>query len=175
MDKPGQTEKIHRICDFCFEKQEDLVNTICPACGYPMKGSQQEQQQFKAAHVKEKQKIDEAETSLSQARYAMLWPSLAAIVLNFIFDFPPQNMYVFAATLGFYAVFVGAYFVVAWRPLPILLLTSMFLLSGMIFAFSTNMIQNRLLIVPGIILLIYSNAIYSTWRAEKVVDGMRAF
>jgi hypothetical protein len=162
-------------CDFCFTKQEDLVNVFCPACGYPMKGSKQEQAQFAAANKKNKEKIDEAETALSQARFAMLWPSLAAFVINFAFDFPPRNMIVFAGTLGFYGIFVAAYFVVSWRPLPILILSAMILFSGMFFAFSNGMVSKILLIVPGVILLIYGNAIYSVWRAEKAVEEMGVF
>lgn len=165
----------NEFCDFCYTRQEDLVNVFCPACGYPMKGSKEEQAHFNKANEKKKQKIDEAETALSQARFAMLWPSLAAFVINFTFDFPPRNTTVFAGTLGFYAIFVVAYFVVSWRPLPILILSAMTLLSGMLFGISTGMLSNLLLIVPGVILLIYCNAIYSVWRADKIVDEMGLF
>lgn len=159
-------------CEFCFTKQEDLVNVICPACGYPMKGEKQEQDRFRAANEKNKQKIDEAETSLSQARFAMLWPSLAGSVIQFTFDFPPKNLIAFGITMGFYLVFVAAYFVVSWKPLPILILVAMTLLGGVLFAISIGMLSKMLLIVPAIILLIYCNAIYTVWRAEKVVDAM---
>ena len=162
-------------CDFCFTKQEDLVNAICPACGYPMKGAEQEQERFMVANEKGKQKIDEAETSLSQARFAMLWPSLAGLVINFTFDFPPKNLLVFAITVGFYLLFVTAYFVVAWKPLPILILVAMTLLGGILFAISHELLSKMLLIVPAIILLIYCNAIYSVWRADRVVNAMGVY
>jgi hypothetical protein len=169
------TEPINRTCDFCLEQQEDLVNVFCPTCGYPMKGNAQEQQNFKTQHEAVKQKIDEAETALSQARFAMLWPSLTSIVLTFSFNFPPKNLYEFAATLGFYAAFVVMYFIVALKPLAILILAAMMLLGGILFSLSMHTVPNGLLVVPGVIFLIYANAIYSLWRAEKALDTLSGF
>lgn len=158
------------FCEFCFTKQEDLVNAICPVCSYPMKGSKAQQDQFIASNEKLKQKIDEAETALSQARFAMLWPSLTAILLSFGFNFPPQNMLRFAITLGFYSIFVFAYFLVAWKPFPILLLAAMVLFTGILFSMAYGIVPKMLLIVPGVIWLIYLNGIYSVWRAEKALE-----
>ncbi len=163
------------FCDFCFTKQEDFVNTICPFCGYPMKGHKTEQEQFISVNEKSKQTIDEAETALSQARFAMLWPSLTGVLLSFGFSFPPQHMLQFAITLAFYSIFILAYFLVAWRPRPILILTSTVLLTGILFSMAYGIVPKMVLVVPGVILLIYINAIYSAWRAEKVLDQMSRF
>jgi hypothetical protein len=166
------SKAINRTCDFCFEKQEDLVNVFCPVCGYPMKGTPQQQHNFKKQHEAIKQKIDESETALSQARFAMLWPSLTSIVISFTFSFPPKNMYIFAGTLTFYAAFIAMYFIVSWKPLPILILAAMTLLGGILFSLSRHTVPNMVLVVPAVIFLIYVNAIYSVWRAEKALETL---
>ncbi|MDQ3111249.1 MAG: hypothetical protein M3R17_15275 [Bacteroidota bacterium] len=168
-------EEINRTCDFCFEKQEDLVNVMCPVCGYPMKGTKEAQTTFRSVNEKVKQKIDEAETALSQARFAMLWPSLTSIVITLAFNLPPKNIYQLAGTLGFYSIFVVLYFIVALKPLQILILASMILLSGILYSLSISVVPKTLLIVPAVILLIYLNCIYSTWRAEKALEGLQSF
>jgi hypothetical protein len=163
-------DKNNFTCDFCFTKREDLTNPHCAICGNPVNGTKDEKERFAAANEKLKQKIDEAETALSQARFAMLWPSLTAVILTFAFNFPPHNFYQFAGTLIFYAIFIGAYFIVAWQPFPILVLTSMLLLAGVLFTMWKGTALNPLLLVPGIILLIYLNAVYSVWRADKALE-----
>jgi hypothetical protein len=167
-------EKINDTCDFCFTKQEDLVNTFCPACGYPMKGSKEEQRKFFLANEKLKQKIDEAETALSQARFAMLWPSITAVVLSFGFGFPPHNIYQFLGPIVFYLLFVVLYFIVALKPFPLLILAFMILLSGILFSILHGNTLKFLLIVPGAIMLIYLNGIYSIRRAEKALEEKHA-
>jgi hypothetical protein len=170
MNKESFPEKL--ACDFCYTKQEKFDELNCRECGFPLTGSEPVKAKFLADHEAEKQKIDEAETGLSQARFAMLWPSLTAILITFAFQFPPGNIPEFAVTIGYYGLFVVFYFIVSYRPVPILILSSLVLIAGILFSFANGMMFKIILIVPAMILFSFGNAIYLAKRAEKALEKM---
>lgn len=161
------------VCDFCYATLEKFSDVYCPECGYPARGSKDGQEKFIAANETTKKKIDEADTALSQARFAMLWPSLTAIIVTLALGHPTQHYVESGITLAFYLLFVAMYFVAALKPFPILILCFTILLGGILFSFLRGSISKGILLVPGIIALIYLNGIYSVWRAEKALEKIR--
>ncbi len=157
-------------CDFCKTKYDGPYRIDCPGCGYPVHGDALQQAQFTAANTELKAVIDEAETALSWARFALLWPWLAVLALAaWQFLLPPADVPAFAVTAIFCMIFIGCYFAAPWRPVPVLILALTVLIISVLAAM-VKMPFNVMFIIPAFLLIAYSNALYTVWKSEKALE-----
>jgi hypothetical protein len=161
-------------CDFCKTNYDGPYRTDCAECGYPVHGNAGEQAQFTAANEALKNVIDEAESALSWARFALLWPWLTALALAaWQFLNPPVDLLSFGIVTFFCAIFIGCYFAAPWRPVPILILALTTLIVLLLVAFLRTGFVNVWYIIPAFLLVAYSNGLYTVWKSQKALEQKR--
>ncbi|HTL82844.1 MAG TPA: hypothetical protein VL651_14120 [Bacteroidia bacterium] len=162
-------------CEFCKSELKDVPAHECEVCGFPVKGTEQEQQDFMMVNAELKSLIDESETALSWARFVMLWPWVGAFIMgSFYFLRPPIQWIAFFASLTICTVFIAAFFAVKKKPVEVL--TSVFtvyvmtLIIGLfeardLISFNTKFLST--MIIPVIMFIMLGNALYLERKVQK--------
>lgn len=162
-------------CDFCGTKQEGPYQVHCTECGYPVYGTPQEQQLFTEQHQQLKEVLDKAEGALSSARFALLWPWLAALLFTCLgywtHRLGTSGIIVGTALPG---IFIASYFLTPLKPVPILLIDSivMLLIIGMTFYTIKDFSLGGMIgvVLPILIGSMYVRALFLCRKAENALE-----
>lgn len=162
-------------CNFCFAAETAPYTANCKECGFPIHGTSQEQAQFSVANADLKKVIDTAESALSNARFSLLWPWLTTLIGSGVYFLrPPANFLSFGILAALSLFFIAGYFVVAWKPVPVLLATTlvMLLIVGLAFWYLHSLSMNSLIpeLIPLLITVVLARALYACYRVEKALD-----
>ena len=162
-------------CEFCGTKQEGPYQVSCTECGYPIYGTPQEQQIFEEQHKELKTVLDKAESALSSARFALLWPSLAALVFIGL-GFWTHRLTMSGLMIGVAVpgIFIASYFLTPWKAVPILLIDSIvaLLIIGMELYTNKDLSLGGLIgiAIPVLVESIYVRALFVCRKAEKALE-----
>lgn len=171
-------------CEFCYSKLNVDAFNICPKCDFPVHGAIEEKENFRNENAELEQLIRSADKALSWARFGMLWPWLTAIVLAvcgiiFFAAIIPGMIYTVLFTLPIPLIFITCYFIVPKKPVPILTVAFVLMLSIILY----GLYEIRMflmfpkvwleLIIPAILLFMFGNALFLMIKLEKTLKNKK--
>ncbi len=171
-------------CDFCGAEIKDPFVELCPRCDFPLHGAIEAQEKFRIENEKLDQLIKSADSALSWARFAMLWPWTAAILVAGYFLISAsvivqEMVFAFSSSVIISGIFIFCYFAAPKKPLQSLTLAFVLLLFmtlyGLYAARMFLMFPNfwMKMIIPALMLLMYGNALFLMLKLRKTLRNRK--
>jgi len=156
------------VCDACY-KQVNNDDAFCDSCGYPLKGSEREQNYFKAERSNKEIDLESANKKIETAGKTMYWIAGLTFLSGIIFYFMNKD----SALLIVNIILTGIYLALgAWsKTKPVAAIISGLSLYALLFII--NAVTNPLTIASGIIIKIiiigyFIKGLKSAIEAEKL-------
>jgi hypothetical protein len=167
-------------CEFCQAELKNSSFANCKRCGFPISGTAIEKENFRNNNTELVELIQETDSALSWARFAMLWPWLTAIVVGATYFLrSPVEVVAFFATVTISSFFIFGYFAVKKKPVAIL--TAVFVVLLMLTVYSLYKAYPFFLIginwtpflIPTILLIMFGNALFLMRKLERTLNEKR--
>ncbi|WP_259067655.1 hypothetical protein HDF24_13395 [Mucilaginibacter sp. X4EP1] len=160
------------FCAACFKKVNN-EDAFCDACGYPLKGTEQEQDYFMSVRSSREIDLDDAYKKMRRAGNVLYWIAAGTLIIGFIGyatnKFDPSRSVLLTVNIILAAIYAGLGF---WsRTKPLTSIISGAALYAIIFLL--NAIANPLTIVSGIFFKIFFvgcfiKGVKSALEADKI-------
>jgi len=159
---------IPALCNCCF-KSINEHDSFCDGCGYPLKGSENEQNYFISVRNSKEIDLESANKKIKTAGQSLYWIAGATVLSGFVFYFINKDINLIIVNLILGGIYAG---LGAWsQKKPLAAIISGFALYMLIFIL--NVITNPSSIISGIFLKIlfigyFIKGIKSAIEAEKI-------